>query len=132
MRSNLITVVTAVASVVLVASVASADQVQEQFRLMEQRMAEMEDRLESTSDDLRTARATVDEQQRHGHRRVQRKQSPLIILVIRSAHAAVEAREPRYQECYRRVDCGLCTGAAVLVGVGGCPLGAHAHWTDSQ
>jgi len=63
MRSNLITVVTAVASVVLVASVASADQVQEQFRLMEQRMAEMEDRLEATSDDLRTARATVDEQQ---------------------------------------------------------------------
>ena len=63
MRSNLITVVTAVASVLLVASVASADQVQEQFRLMEQRMAEMEDRLEATSDDLRTARATVDEQQ---------------------------------------------------------------------
>ena len=63
MRSNLITVVTAVASMVLVASVASADQVQEQFRLMEQRMAEMEDRLEATSDDLRTARATVDEQQ---------------------------------------------------------------------
>lgn len=63
MRSNLITVVTAVASVVLVASVASADQVQEQFRLMEQRMAEMEDRLEATSADLRTARATVDEQQ---------------------------------------------------------------------
>ena len=44
MRSNLITVVTAVASVVLVASVASADQVQEQFRLMEQRMAEMEEK----------------------------------------------------------------------------------------
>ena len=63
MRSNLITVVTAVASMVLVASMASADQVQEQFRLMEQRMAEMEDRLEATSDDLRTARATVDEQQ---------------------------------------------------------------------
>ena len=63
MRSNLITVVTAVASVVLVASVASADQVQEQLRLMEQRMAEMEDRLQATSDDLRTARATVDEQQ---------------------------------------------------------------------
>ena len=63
MRSNLITVVTAVASVLLVASVASADQVEEQFRLMEQRMAEMEDRLEATSDDLRTARATVDEQQ---------------------------------------------------------------------
>jgi hypothetical protein len=63
MRSNFITVVTAVASVVLAASVASADQVQEQFRLMEQRMAEMEDRLEATSDDLRTARATVDEQQ---------------------------------------------------------------------
>ena len=59
MRSNLITVVTAVASMVLVASMASADQVQEQFRLMEQRMAEMEDRLEATSDDLRTARATV-------------------------------------------------------------------------
>jgi len=63
MRSNLITVVTAVASLVLVAQVAAADQVQEQFRLMEQRMAEMEDRLQATSTELESARATVDEQQ---------------------------------------------------------------------
>ena len=63
MRSKLITVVTAVASVVLVAQVAAADQVQEQLRLMEQRMAEMEDRLQATSDELRTAKATVTEQQ---------------------------------------------------------------------
>jgi len=63
MRSKLITVVTAVASVLLVAQVAAADQVQEQLRLMEQRMAEMEDRLQATSDELRTAKATVDEQQ---------------------------------------------------------------------
>ena len=34
MRSNLITVVTAVASIVLTAGVATADQVQEQLRLM--------------------------------------------------------------------------------------------------
>ncbi len=63
MRSKLITVVTVVASVVLVAQVAAADQVQEQLRLMEQRMAEMEDRLQATSDELRTAKATVSEQQ---------------------------------------------------------------------
>ena len=63
MRSKLITVVTAVASVVLVTQVAAADQVQEQLRLMEQRMAEMEDRLQATSDELRTAKATVNEQQ---------------------------------------------------------------------
>jgi hypothetical protein len=63
MRSTLITVITAVASTLLVTGVASADDVQEQIRLMEQRMAEMEDRLQATSDELRTARATVDEQQ---------------------------------------------------------------------
>ena len=63
MRSTLITVITAVASTWLVTGVASADDVQEQIRLMEQRMAEMEDRLQATSDELRTARATVDEQQ---------------------------------------------------------------------
>lgn len=63
MRSNLITVATAVASTLLVASMASANDVQEQLRLMEQRMAEMEDRLQATSEDLKTARATVDEQQ---------------------------------------------------------------------
>ena len=63
MRSKMITVVTVVASVVLVAQVAAADQVQEQLRLMEQRMAEMEDRLQATSDELRTAKATVSEQQ---------------------------------------------------------------------
>jgi hypothetical protein len=63
MRSNLITVFTAVASVLLVAQVAAADQVQEQFRLVEQRMAEMEDRLQATSSELQSARATVQEQQ---------------------------------------------------------------------
>jgi hypothetical protein len=63
MRSKLITVATIVASVFLVAQMAAADQVQEQLRLMEQRMAEMEDRLQATSDELRSAKATVDEQQ---------------------------------------------------------------------
>ncbi|MBB83762.1 MAG: hypothetical protein CL931_08130 [Deltaproteobacteria bacterium] len=62
MRSNLITVVTAVASIVLTAGVATADQVQEQLMLMEQRMAEMEDRLQATSDELAAAQATVVEQ----------------------------------------------------------------------
>lgn len=63
MRSKLITVATAVASIVLTAGMATADQVQEQLRLMEQRMAEMEDRLQATSDELRTAKSTVEEQQ---------------------------------------------------------------------
>lgn len=62
MRSNLITVVTAAASMLLVANVAAADQVQEQLQLMEQRMAEMEDRLQATSDELAAAQATVVEQ----------------------------------------------------------------------
>jgi hypothetical protein len=55
-----------VASVVLasqMATAAEADSVQEQLRLMEQRMAEMEDRLQATSQELKTAKATVDEQQ---------------------------------------------------------------------
>ncbi|CAN0248515.1 unnamed protein product [Discosporangium mesarthrocarpum] len=63
MRSKLITVATAVASTLLVAHVAAADQVQEQLQLMEQRMAEMEDRLQATSDELAAAQATVVEQQ---------------------------------------------------------------------
>jgi hypothetical protein len=51
-------------STVLLAQMAAADDsVQEQLRLMEQRMAEMEDRLQSTSDELRSAKATVDQQQ---------------------------------------------------------------------
>ncbi len=63
MRSKLITVAVAVASMVLVTHAAAADQVQEQLQLMEQRMAEMEDRLQATSDELAHAQATVDEQQ---------------------------------------------------------------------
>ncbi|HEB90671.1 MAG TPA: carbohydrate porin [Deltaproteobacteria bacterium] len=63
MRSKLIIVATAAASLVLTAQMAAADPVQEQLRLMEQRMAEMEDRLQATSDELRAAKATVDEQQ---------------------------------------------------------------------
>ena len=43
MRSKLITAVAVVTSTFLGASVAVADPVQEQFRLMEQRMAEMEE-----------------------------------------------------------------------------------------
>jgi hypothetical protein len=63
MRSKMIIVATAVASLVLASQMAAADPVQEQFRLMEQRMAEMEDRLQATSSELRTAKAVVDEQQ---------------------------------------------------------------------
>jgi hypothetical protein len=63
MRSRLIIVVTAVASLMLVSQMAAADQVQEQLRLMEQRMAEMEDRLQATSDELVSAKSQVDEQQ---------------------------------------------------------------------
>jgi opacity protein-like surface antigen len=58
----MITVVTAIASMLLVAQVAAADAVQDQLQLMEQRMAEMEDRLQATSDELQTAKATVNEQ----------------------------------------------------------------------
>ena len=63
MRSNLIIVTTIAASLLFVPLVASADQVQEQLRLMEQRMAEMEDRLQATSVELQSAKATVDQQQ---------------------------------------------------------------------
>ena len=41
MRSKLMIVATVVASLVLASQMAAADQVQEQLRLMEQRMAEM-------------------------------------------------------------------------------------------
>lgn len=64
MRSNLMTLAMVAVSVVLVAPMAGADEsVQKQLRLMEQRMAEMEDRLEATSEELRTAKSTVDQQQ---------------------------------------------------------------------
>ena len=63
MRSKLIIVATIAASLLFVPFVASADQVQEQLRLMEQRMAEMEDRLQATSVELQSAKATVDQQQ---------------------------------------------------------------------
>lgn len=63
MRSKLMTAVAVATSTILVASVAAADPVQEQLRLMEQRMAEMEDRLEATSENLKTAEATVEKQQ---------------------------------------------------------------------
>jgi len=63
MRSKLITAVAVVTSTFLGASVAAADPVQEQLRLMEQRMAEMEDRLQATSEKLENAEATVQQQQ---------------------------------------------------------------------
>jgi len=63
MRSKLILVATVVAGLVLASQMAAADPVQEQLRLMEQRMAQMEDRLQATSDDLRSARVIVDQQQ---------------------------------------------------------------------
>lgn len=63
MRSNLMTLATVVAGVLLAMPVAAADEaVQEQLRLMEQRMAEMEDRLQATSEELQTAKATAREQ----------------------------------------------------------------------
>ncbi len=63
MRSKMITVATVAASLLLAPLMASADAVQEQLRLMEQRMAEMEDRLQETSVELQSAKATVDQQQ---------------------------------------------------------------------
>ena len=63
MRSKLMTAAAVAASTILGASVAAADPVQEQLRLMEQRMAEMEDRLQATSEDLKNAQATVEQQQ---------------------------------------------------------------------
>ena len=63
MRSKLMTAVAVAASTILGASVAAADPVQDQLKLMEQRMAEMEDRLEATSENLKTAEATVEKQQ---------------------------------------------------------------------
>jgi hypothetical protein len=52
-----------VAGIFLAAPMATADAVQEQLRLMDQRLAEMEDRLQATSEELETAKATVEEQQ---------------------------------------------------------------------
>jgi Putative beta-barrel porin-2, OmpL-like. bbp2 len=63
MRSIMITAAAVVAGIFLVAPMATADEVQEQLRLMEQRMAEMEDRLQATSEELDTAKTTVAEQQ---------------------------------------------------------------------
>jgi hypothetical protein len=63
MRSKLITAVAVVTSSFLGTSVAAADPVQEQLRLMEQRMEEMEDRLQATSEKLKTAEETVQQQQ---------------------------------------------------------------------
>ncbi len=63
MRSNMITVATVVTSVLLMAHAAAADPIQEQLKLMEQRMAEMEDRLQATSNELQTAKSTVNQQQ---------------------------------------------------------------------
>ncbi len=63
MRSKLITAVAVVTSTFLGTSVAAADPVQEQLRLMEQRMAEMEDRLQATSEKLEDAEAKVQQQQ---------------------------------------------------------------------
>jgi hypothetical protein len=59
----MITAAAVVAGIFLAAPMATADDVQEQLRLMEQRMAEMEDRLQATSDELATAKETVNEQQ---------------------------------------------------------------------
>jgi len=63
MRSKLFIVATVVAGLVLASQMAAADPVQEQLRLMEQRMSEMEDRLQATSEELRSAKAVVDQQQ---------------------------------------------------------------------
>jgi hypothetical protein len=63
MRSKLITAVAVVTSSFLGTSVAAADPVQEQLRLMEQRMEEMEDRLQATSEKLKSAEETVQQQQ---------------------------------------------------------------------
>ncbi|MFO0689467.1 MAG: outer membrane beta-barrel protein [Myxococcota bacterium] len=63
MRSKLMTAAAVAASTILGASVAAADPVQEQLRLMEQRMAEMEDRLQATSEELKNAQQTVEQQQ---------------------------------------------------------------------
>jgi hypothetical protein len=63
MRSKMMTAVAVAASTILGASVAVADPVQEQLRLMEQRMAEMEDRLQATSEELKNAKGTIEQQQ---------------------------------------------------------------------
>lgn len=65
MRSKLMTLAVVVAGVVLAApmAIAAEDAVQEQLRLMEQRMAELEDRLQATSEELDSAKTTVEEQQ---------------------------------------------------------------------
>jgi len=63
MRSTMIIAAAVVAGIFLAAPMATADEVQEQLRLMDQRLAEMEDRLQATSEELRSAQETVEEQQ---------------------------------------------------------------------
>ncbi len=63
MRSTMTIAAAVVAGIFLAAPMATADAVQEQLRLMDQRLAEMEDRLQATSEELRSAKATVEEQQ---------------------------------------------------------------------
>ena len=63
MRSTMIIAAAVVAGIFLAAPMATADEVEEQLRLMDQRLAEMEDRLQATSEELRSAQATVEEQQ---------------------------------------------------------------------
>jgi Putative beta-barrel porin-2, OmpL-like. bbp2 len=63
MRFKLTTLAALIAGIFLAVPTASADDVQEQLRLMEQRMAEMEDRLQATSEELDDAKTTVAAQQ---------------------------------------------------------------------
>ena len=63
MRSTMTIAAAVVAGIFLAAPMATADAVEEQLRLMDQRIAEMEDRLQATSEELQTAKATVEEQQ---------------------------------------------------------------------
>ncbi len=63
MRSTMIIAAAVVAGIFLAAPMATADEVEEQLRLMDQRLAEMEDRLQATSEELRSAQETVEEQQ---------------------------------------------------------------------
>ena len=65
MRATWKTIVAATASIVLVPQLAVARDadVEEQIRLMQERLSQMEDRLQATDEQLATANERVDQQQ---------------------------------------------------------------------
>ena len=63
MRSSRITLVAALASLLLAPQLAVADEVEEQLKQMQERMSQMEDQLTATNDQLEHATKRVSQQE---------------------------------------------------------------------